>query len=154
MNSTEQNVYSLNIESRIIQDIEGNLRAFHPKTDLDECVSLIVKDYDLPADEVRNFLLSITTNKNTVAHYILKDSNKIVGHGAVVKTQRDPTKGMLNAIHATGDSYLKTLVDGLSIHCKNRGIKTLYLNFTHLDKDSPRIAPYKKLGFIYTGKLL
>lgn len=154
MNSNEQNVYCLDIESSIIRDVIGNIRVFHPKTDLDECVSLLVKDFDLPTEDVRNFLLSINTNKNTIAHYILKDSNKIVAHGAVVKTQMDPTKGMLNAIHATGDSYLKTLVDGLSIHCKKSGIKTLYINFTHLDNDSPRIEPYKKLGFVYTGKFL
>jgi len=154
MNSNEQNIYCLDLESRIIGDLSDNIIPFNPKTDLDECVSLMVKDFDLPTKEVRNFLLSINTNNNTIAHYILKVSNKIVAHGAVVKAQRYSTKGMLNAIHATEDSYLKTLVDGLSIQCKRSGIKRLYISFTHLDNQSPRIKPYKKLGFVYTGKFL
>lgn len=153
MNSNKQNVNCLDIESRITDDVVGNIRAFHPTTDLDECVRLIAKDFNLPVDDVKDFLLSINTNKNIIAHYILKDSNKIVAHGAVVKTQMDPTKGMLNAIHATEYSYLKTLVDKLTIYCKKSGIKKLYISFTHLDKDSPRIEPYKKLGFIYTGEI-
>ena len=86
MISNEQNIYCLDIESRIIRNKVGNIRPFHPKTDLDECVNLMVKDFDLPAEDVRNFLLSINTNKNTIAHYILKDSNKFEGHGAVGKT--------------------------------------------------------------------
>lgn len=154
MNSNEQNVYCLDIESRKMLDVIKNIKAFHLKTDLDECVSLLSRDSNLPTEDVRSFLLSINANKNTIAHYILKDSNKIVAHGAVVKSQSDPTKGMLNAIHATGNSYLKTLVDALSICCKNSGIKTLYIIFSHLDNDSPLIEPYKKLGFIYTGKYL
>ena len=154
MDSNEQNIYCLDLESRTIGNLSDKIETFNLKTDLDECVSLIVKDFDLPSEEVRNFLLSINASKNTIAHYILKDSNKIVAHGAVVKAQRDPTKGMLNAIHATKDSYLKTLVDSLSIHCKRSGIKRLYISFTHLDKQSPKIKPYKKLGFVYTGKFL
>ncbi len=154
MNSDEVNIYCLDIRSKIIHDVRGNIRSFHPKTDLDECVSLMVKDFGFPAEDVRNFLLSINTNKNTIAHCILKDSNRIVAHGAAVKIQMDPSKGMLNAIHATEYSYLKLLVDGLSIHCKKSGVKSLYISFTHLDNDSPRIEPYKKLGFVYTGNLL
>ena len=154
MNSTEQNIYCLDLETKIVGELSDNIKVFNLKTDLDECVSLMVKDFDLPPKEVRNFLLSINTNKNTIAHYILKVSSKIVAHGAVVKTQRDSTKGMLNAIHATENSFLKTLVDGLSIQCKRSGIKRLYISFTHLDKQSPRIEPYKKLGFVYTGKIL
>ncbi|MFX0185729.1 MAG: hypothetical protein ACFE95_21810 [Candidatus Hodarchaeota archaeon] len=153
MNSTDQNVYCLDIASRLIHDVKGDIRAFHLKTDLDECTQLMAKDFNLPIEDVRNFLMSINANKSTIAHYILKDSNKIVAHGAVIKTQMDPTKGMLNAIHATESSYLKTLVDGLSTHCKKVGIKTLYINFTHLENDSPRIEPYKKLGFVYTGNV-
>jgi hypothetical protein len=153
MNSTDQNVYCLDVTSRLIHDVKGKIRAFRFKTDLDECAQLMAKDFNLPVEDVRKFLISINANKNTIAHYILKDSNKIVAHGAVVKTQLDPTKGLLNAIHATESSYLKTLVDGLSIHCKKEGIEKLYLNFTHLDNDSPRIEPYKELGFVYTGKI-
>ncbi|MFX0050793.1 MAG: hypothetical protein ACFE8U_05805 [Candidatus Hermodarchaeota archaeon] len=154
MNSTDQNIYCLDIISRLINnDVKGNIRAFRLKTDLDECTQLMSKDFNLPVEDVRKFLVSINANKNTIAHYILKVSNKIVAHGAVVKTQLDPTKGMLNAIHATEISYLKTLVNELSIHCKKEGIEKLYLKFTHLDNDSPRIEPYKELGFVYTGKI-
>ena len=154
MNSTEQNIYCLDLESRIGGDLSANIKPFNPNTDLDECVKFMVKDFDLPPEEVRKFLLSINTNENTIAQYILKDSNKIVAHGAVVKIPRDSTKGMLNAIHATESSYLTTLVDSLSVQCKKNGIKSLYLHFTHLDKESPRINPYKKLGFVYTGHTL
>jgi hypothetical protein len=87
MNSNEQNVYCLDIESRKMLDVIGNIKAFHLKADLDECVSLLSRDSNLPTEDVKNFLLSINANKNTIAHYILKDSNKIVAHGAVVKTQ-------------------------------------------------------------------
>ncbi|MFX1516927.1 MAG: hypothetical protein ACFFC6_11490 [Promethearchaeota archaeon] len=154
MDSNEQNIYCLDLESRTIGNLSDKIQVFNPKTDLDECVSLIVKDFDLPSEEVRNFLLSINANKNTIAQYILKVSNKIVAHGAVVKAEMNSSKGMLNAIHATENSYLKTLVDSLSIHCKESGIRRLYISFTHLNKHSPKIKPYKKLGFVYTGKFL
>ena len=60
MNSNEQNIYYLDLESKIVGDLSDNIKTFNPKTDLDECVSLMVKDFNLPTEEVRNFLLSIT----------------------------------------------------------------------------------------------
>ncbi|MFX0202712.1 MAG: hypothetical protein ACFFCW_41945 [Candidatus Hodarchaeota archaeon] len=137
--------------SEEINSDSQNIRAFNSQTDLDGCVNLSLADLDLPEEDVRNFLLSISSNEATIAHLVLQEGKKIVAHGAVERSTRNPSKGGLNAIHATRTAYLRTLLANLSLRCKNKGIKTLYINFTHLDNDSPQIAPYKALGFTYTG---
>ncbi|MFQ5980683.1 MAG: hypothetical protein ACE5OZ_21305 [Candidatus Heimdallarchaeota archaeon] len=127
------------------------VRVFNLDNDLDNCVQLFLSDFNLPEEDVRNFLLSINSNESTIAHLVLQDGKRIVAHGAVEQSTREPTKGGLNAIHATETTYLSTLLTSLSSNCKKNGIKTLYMNFTHLDNDSPQINPYKALGFTYTG---
>ena len=151
MNTNEKNIYCLKIEIKAAKKISELLKPFNSEEDIEDCVNLMVKDFNLPPADVRNFLLSIASNKNTVTHYVIKDSDKIVAHGAVLRSKMDSSKGMINAIHATNDSFLKTIVEGLSIECNEQGIKNLYIQFTHLDVDSPMIEPYKKLGFEFTG---
>ncbi|MHA2272961.1 MAG: hypothetical protein ACXACI_13930 [Candidatus Hodarchaeales archaeon] len=126
-------------------------RAFTAQADLDSCVELFVADFNLPEDDVRNFLLSIDRSEETITHLVLQEGTKIVGHGAVIRNPSEPTNGMLNAIHATAPTYLGVLLAQLSSSCKKEGITTVYMNFTHLDNDAPEIEPYKALGFTYTG---
>ncbi|MHA2501188.1 MAG: hypothetical protein ACXAEL_16590, partial [Candidatus Hodarchaeales archaeon] len=119
--------------SEKITDEMVNFRAFTAQADLDGCVDLFSADFGLPEDDVRNFLLSIDRSKETITHLVLQAGPKIVGHGAVMRNTREPTKGMLNAIHASTPAYLGTLLTHLSSNCKKEGITTLYMNFTHLD---------------------
>ncbi|MFW9917238.1 MAG: hypothetical protein ACFFGZ_16660 [Candidatus Thorarchaeota archaeon] len=126
-------------------------RTFNVHKDLNGCMELFVADFDLPEGDVRNFLLSIDRSNEKITHLVLQAGTKIVGHGAVIRNTHEPTKGMLNAIHATTPAYLGTLLTQLSNNCKKEGITTLYMNFTHLDNDAPEIEPYKTLGFTYTG---
>ncbi|MFX0115895.1 MAG: hypothetical protein ACFFB3_15195 [Candidatus Hodarchaeota archaeon] len=100
---------------------------------------------------MKTFLLSINASERTVAHLVLEKENIIVAHGAVAKDPADSTKGNLNAIHASGPPYLKFILDELITSCKNNEINSLYIEFTHLDNNSPLIIPYKDLGFTYTG---
>lgn len=151
MNTNEQNIYCLKIETKTTKKISELLKPFNSEEDLEDCVNLMVKDFNLPPTDVRNFLLSIASDKNTITQYVIKDSDKIVAHGAVIRSKTDSSKGMINAIHATNDSYLKIIVEGLSIDCNEQGIKNLYIQFSHLDVDSPMIEPYKNLGFEFTG---
>ncbi|MHA1967235.1 MAG: hypothetical protein ACW964_05490 [Candidatus Hodarchaeales archaeon] len=147
----ERAIYRLDVILNEVNDDLSIARSFNPETDLDHCVKMWVDDFNLPEEKVRNFLLSINSNKETISHLVLKKEEKIVAQGAVELNSIDPTKGLLCAIHAAETSYLNTILKQLSVKSKKNGIKNLYIFFTHLDIDSPKIKPYKELGFTYAG---
>ncbi len=147
----ERAIYQLDVNINEINDDLSGVRSFNPEIDLNKCTKSWVDDFNLPEEEVKNFLLSINTIKETLSHLVLQKDNKIVSQGAVEQNSIDSTKGLLTAIHATKTSYLKTVLRQLSVRSKKNGIKHLYIFFTHLDIDSPKIKPYKELGFTYAG---
>jgi len=147
----ERAIYQLNVDQKNISEKIVNVRDFNLKSDLVECVKIWTKDFNLPKEEVNNFLLAINENKEIIAHIVLQERGKIVAQGAVEKNKLDPKKGMLSAIHASENSFLKSLLDALGIRSKKNGISNLYMFFTHLDVDSPKIKPYKAIGFTYVG---
>jgi hypothetical protein len=147
----ERAIYRLDVTLNEVNDDLSHVRSFNPKTDLDHCVKMWVDDFSLPEKEVQNFLLNINSNKETISHLVLQKEEKIVAQGAVELNSIDPTKGLLSAIHAAETSYLKTILKQFSVMSKKNGIKHLYIFFTHLDIDSPKIKPYLELGFTYAG---
>lgn len=146
----ERATYQLNVEMMERSEEIPKVRVFNPESDLSGSVELF-KEFNLPEDAVRNFHLALHNSKSTIAHLVISEEEKIAAHGAVRSNSIDPTKGMLNAIHATDPTNLELLLGQLGIKCQKHGIKTLYMHFTHLDVDSPVIAPYKTLGFAFAG---
>lgn len=146
----ERATYKLNVDMMDLKEELPNVREFNPKRDLAGSVDLF-KEFNLPEEAVRNFHLAIHNSKKTIAHLVISEEEKIVAHGAVTTNSIEPTIGMLNAVHATDSTNLELLLGHLAIKCKKQGIKTVYMHFTHLDVDSPVIAPYKALGFALAG---
>ncbi|MHA1983270.1 MAG: GNAT family N-acetyltransferase [Candidatus Hodarchaeales archaeon] len=140
-------VYHLDLNS--IEKTEGNsiIQNFNPLKDIEEWIDIFTSSYDLPRNNVKEFLNSLRKNQNLIEHVIGREEGKIVGTTAIIRNPDNPQVGFLNAIYGTETTHLEKLICYLKPICIKNGIQVLQMTFTHLNEESPEIKIYEKLGF-------
>ncbi|MHA2249502.1 MAG: hypothetical protein ACXAD7_04020 [Candidatus Kariarchaeaceae archaeon] len=120
---------------------------FTSDRDKKDWINLFVKEFNLPHDEVNNFLDSLLSSSEILVHVVLREDQELTGTAAMRRDPKNNYKGLLLGIYGKESRHLEEIITYLSKKCEEYQINTLQITFSHLTPDSPQIEEYTNLGF-------
>ncbi len=133
------------IDTDQIKPDNQNITYFDSKIDSNNWVTLFSKKFDLPEDEVTEFLNNILNNDNLLEFVVMRDNYTLQATACFIRGEKE-NEALLTAIFAN-EGYLSKLLSKLKVVAEKYGYNRLLVTFTHLDEDSPLIDTYVETGF-------